>query len=63
MTRLVSISTKACEQLKVLPISILTKVPIEVEFLRTYAYFEVIDVVNDTNPYPALLGIYWEIDN
>ena len=26
-------------------------------------YFKVIDIVYDTNPYPALLGINWEIDN
>ena len=25
--------------------------------------FKVIDIVDDTNPYPALLGIDWEIDN
>ena len=25
--------------------------------------FEVINIVDDTNPYPALLGIYWDIDN
>ena len=35
----------------------------EVEGLRTYDDFEVIDIVDDTNPYPALLGINWEIDN
>ena len=33
----------------------------EVEGLRTYANFEVIDIVDDTNPYPMLLGIDWEI--
>ena len=42
---------------KVLPIGILTKVHVEVEGLRTYANFEVIDIFDDTNPYPALLGI------
>ena len=31
--------------------------------LRTYADFEAIDIVDDTNPYPALLGIDWAIDN
>ena len=25
--------------------------------------FEVINIVDDTNPYPALLGIDWAIDN
>ena len=37
--------------------------PVEVEGLRTYANFEVVDIVDDTNPYPALLGIDWEIEN
>ena len=42
---------------KVLPIGRLTQVPIEVEALSTYANFEVINIVDDTNPYPALLRI------
>ena len=50
-------------QSKVLPIGRLTQVPMEVEGLRTYAYFEVIDIVDDTNPYPTLLGFDWEINN
>ena len=49
--------------MKFLPIGRLTQVPVEVEGLRTYADFEVIDIVDDTNPYPALLGIDWAIDN
>ena len=28
-----------------------------------YVEFEVIDIVDDTNPYPTLLGIEWEIGN
>ena len=35
----------------------------EVKGLRTYAEFKVIDIFYDTNPYPALLGIDWEIEN
>ena len=31
--------------------------------MRTYAYFEFINIVDDTNPYHALLGIDWAIDN
>ena len=29
----------------------------------TYAYFEVIEILEDTNLYPMLLGIKWAIDN
>ena len=36
---------------------------VKVEGLRTYAEFEVIDIVDDQNTYPTLLGIYWEIEN
>ena len=28
-----------------------------------YSNFEVIDILDDTNPYPALFGIDWGIDN
>ena len=57
------IQLRLANQLKVLPIGQLAQVPIEIEGLRTYAYFEVIDIVNDTNPYPTLLGIDWVIYN
>ena len=46
-----------------LPIGILSQVLVEVEGLRTYVDLEVIDIVDDTSPYPSLLGIDWEIDN
>ena len=49
--------------MKVLPIGRLSQVPIDIEGLHTFAYFEVINIVDDTNPYPALLGIDWAIDN
>ena len=50
-------------QLKFLPIGRLTQVPVEVEGLRTYDDFEVFDIIDNKNPYHALLGIDWEIDN
>ena len=31
--------------------------------MRTYTDFEVINVVDDTNPYPTILGIDWVIVN
>ena len=37
--------------------------PVEVKGLRTYSYFEVIDIVDATNQYHTLLGIDWVIDN
>ena len=50
-------------QEKVLLIGRLSQVPINIEGLRTFADFEFINIVDDKNPYPALLGIYWAIDN
>ena len=50
-------------QAKVLPIGRLSQVPVDMEGLRTFAYFEVINIFYDMIPYPALLGIDWAIDN
>ena len=30
---------------------------------HTFAHFEVINIVDETNPYPMLLGIDWSIAN
>ena len=57
------IQLRLVNQSKVLPIGKLTQVPVKVEGLRTYTKFEVIDIVDDTNPYPTLLGINWVIYN
>ena len=56
-TGLVSHSIKIRKSSKVLPIGRLTQVPVEIEGLRTYTYFEVIDISNHTDRYLALLGI------
>ena len=50
-------------QSKVLPIGRLTHVLVEIEGLKTYGDLKVIEIFDDTNPYPTLLGIDWEIDN
>ena len=57
------IQLRLANQAKVLPIGRLSNVIVDVEGLRTYADFEVINIVDDTNPYLALLGIDWDIDN
>ena len=57
------IQLRLVNQSKVLPISRLTQVHVEVKGLRTYDNFEVIEIFDDTNPYTTLLGIDWEIDN
>ena len=34
----------------------------DIEGASALVDFEVIEIVNDNNPYPALLGIHWAID-
>ena len=41
----------------------MSNVIVDVEGFHTFAEFEFINIVDDTNPYPALLGIDWAIDN
>ena len=57
------IKLKLENQSKVLPIGRLTQILVEVEGLRTYVDFQVIDIVDDTNPYPTISGIDWVINN
>jgi hypothetical protein len=41
----------------VVPIGILKGKPIDLDGVYTMAYFEVIDIVDNTSPYPTLLGL------
>ena len=50
-------------QEKVLPIGRLSQVQVDIEGLCTFTNFEVINIVDDTNPYPTLLGIDWAMGN
>jgi len=36
---------------------------VDVAGVNTWADFEVIEIVGDKDPYPALLGIDWAFDN
>ena len=35
----------------------------DINKVRTFSYFEVIEIVDDSCPYPALLGIDWAFNN
>lgn len=37
-------------------------VTVDIEGVSTLDGFEVIEIIHDKNPYPALLGIDWDID-
>ena len=35
----------------------------DIDGVRKFAYFDVIEIVDDNCPYPALLGIDWAFNN
>ena len=49
-------------QQKILPMGRLKGVTVDIEGASALADFEVIDIVDDNNPYPTLLGIDWATD-
>jgi hypothetical protein len=50
-------------QQAVSPFGRLEHVPVDIDRVRTFADFEVIEIVDDICPYPALLGIDWAFNN
>jgi hypothetical protein len=50
-------------QKAVIPFGQLEHVPVYIDGVRTFADFEVIEIIDDNCPYPALLGIDWAFDN
>jgi hypothetical protein len=45
------------------PFGRLEHVPVDINRVRTFADFEVIEIVDDSCPYPTLLGIDWAFNN
>jgi hypothetical protein len=45
------------------PFKQLERVSMDIDRVRTFADFEVIEIVDDSFPYPAFLGIDWAFDN
>ena len=56
------IQLRMANQQKVLPMGRLQGVTVDIEGATMQMDFEVIEIVDDSNPYPALLGIDWEMD-
>ena len=46
-----------------MPLGQLSNVPVDLDGVWAVADFEVIELTDDSNPYPALLGIGWAMDN
>jgi hypothetical protein len=50
-------------QQEVISFGRLEHVPMDIDGVRTFADFEVIEIFDDSCPYPALLGIDWAFNN
>jgi hypothetical protein len=57
------IRLRMANQQVVIPFGRLEHVPVDIDGVRTFADFEVVEIVDDSCPYPALLGIDWALDN
>ena len=51
------IQLKLANQHRVVPIGILKRIIVDLDGVRTMADFEVIDIIDNTSPYPSLLGL------
>ena len=60
---MVPIQLRLANQQKIVPLGIFPSVPVDIDGVSTLAYFEVIEIIDDSNPYPTLLGIEWALDN
>lgn len=56
------IQLRITNQHKIIPMGILLGIIVDIKGASVLANFEVIEIVDDNNPYPALLGIDWAID-
>lgn len=50
-------------QYKIYHIRRLQQLLVDMDGVKSNADFEVIEIVDETNPYPTLLGIDWAFDN
>jgi hypothetical protein len=57
------IQLRITNQYRIYPIGRLEKVEVNINGVKTKVDFEVIEIMDDSNPYPTFLGIDWEFDN
>jgi hypothetical protein len=57
------IQLKLENQHRVVPIGRLKGIPVDLDGVRTMADLEFIYIVDNTSPYPTLLGLDWALDN
>ena len=57
------IQLRLSNQQKIVPLGRFPSLPVDIDGVSTLADFEVIEIIDDSNPYPALLGIEWAMEN
>ena len=57
------IQLRLANQQKIVPLGRFPSVLVDIDGVSTLVDFEVIEIIDDSNPYLALLGIEWAIDN
>jgi len=50
-------------QKKIVPIGQLTRIPVNIDGVHSLVDFEVIEIVDDSHPYPTLKGLEWAFGN
>lgn len=57
------IQLRLANQQRVIPLGHLSSVPVDLDGVHILADFEVIKIIDDSTPYPTLLGIDWAFEN
>ena len=57
------IQLRLANQQRIVPLGRFLSVQIDIDGFSTFSDFEVIEIIDDSNPYPSLLGIEWAMEN
>jgi hypothetical protein len=57
------VQLRLANQHKIVPIGRFTGVHVDIDGVRSVADFEVIEIADDSQPYPTLMGLEWAFDN
>ena len=57
------IQLKLANQQKVNPLERLSNILVDIDVVRCLADFKVIEIIDDSNSFPELLGIDWDFEN
>ena len=57
------IQLRLVNQQRVIPLGHLSNIPMDLDRVHIIVDFEVIEIIDDSMPYPVLLGIDWAFEN